>query len=254
MKRSFFLMAFSFACLTGAQAATMQTIFTDDFTQYAAETDKGKVNTALSKHGWTTSTGSDFDITADGLTTTQNESGYWAQSKIYTDLGTDNKIQLGTSNSTYQFSFTLKGASANNQSLFCLAGNDFSLLLGNSYDSSKSIKLGSVAANALNSNTWYSFQNSSISTTINPDPASGTEVTIPASDHTWDYSVTLTTATDGTNTLSYTVNGTTVTYNFESKSELTQMGFLQDGGANGITLKNFTASKSIPEPTTATLG
>ncbi|MEG2586334.1 MAG: PEP-CTERM sorting domain-containing protein, partial [Akkermansia sp.] len=84
-------------------------------------------------------------------------------------------------------------------------------------------------------------------------PASGTEVTISGA-YVWDYSVTLTTATDGTNTLSYTVNGTTVTYNFNSTSELTQMGFLQDGGTNGITLKNFTASKSIPEPTTVTLG
>ncbi|MEG0143293.1 MAG: hypothetical protein RR808_00265 [Akkermansia sp.] len=256
MKRTFFLMAFSFACLTCAQAST---IFEDTF-DYGANTSQTEVNKALSNKGWQTGA-TDLHFTGSGVT-----SNGWKYSRLYTNLAQSNTIKLGTTDSTYQFSFSFTGTEQsnglskcnNNQDLFCLAGSDFSLLLGHSYTSNSTVALGTATENVFNAEKYYSFQtNNDFSNPATLTPTSGTQVNIPTSpteSYTFSYLVTLTTLSTGSNMLSYTVDGKTVTYNFDSTSELTQMGFLQSGDTNGITLNNFTASKSIPEPTTATLG
>ncbi|MEG1070364.1 MAG: MucBP domain-containing protein [Akkermansia sp.] len=256
MKRTFFLMAFSFACLTCAQAST---IFEDTF-DYGANTSTTEVNKALSDKGWQTGA-TNLHFTGSGVT-----SNNWQYSRLYTNLAQSNTIKLGTTDSTYQFSFSFTGTERsggvskcnNNQDLFCLAGSDFSLLLGHSYTSNSTVALGTAAENVFNAEKYYSFQdNTAFSNPTTLTSTLGTPVSIPASpttSYTFSYLVTLTTLSTGSNMLSYTVDGQTVTYNFNSKSELTQMGFLQSGDTNGITLNNFTASKSIPEPTTATLG
>ncbi|MEG0587654.1 MAG: hypothetical protein RR506_07075 [Akkermansia sp.] len=256
MKRTFFLMAFSFACLTCAQAST---IFEDTF-DYGANTSQTEVNKALSNKGWQTGA-TNLHFTGSGVT-----SNNWQYSRLYTNLAQSNTIKLGTTDSTYQFSFSFTGTERsggvskcnNNQDLFCLAGSDFSLLLGHSYTSNSTVALGTATENVFNAEKYYSFQtNNDFSNPATLTPTSGTQVNIPTSpteSYTFSYLVTLTTLSTGSNMLSYTVDGKTVTYNFDSTSELTQMGFLQSGDTNGITLNNFTASKSIPEPTTATLG
>lgn len=176
----------------------------------------------------------------------------WKQNSISYQLDSNNKI-TASSDTVYSISFTTYATTKDVQNLFYLSSDNYSIVLGNSYNSNTEVYVGS-----LNSSVGDSF--------ISFQTGTGTQPAIITGDNTWgtgnqvnvgtnlDYSITLTaglleiTVKEGTST--YT-NSFIVPKDFS----FDKIGFINDGNTNTSGIQNISITmQNIPEPSVATLG
>ena len=163
----------------------------------------------------------------------------WKQNYLET---TDLTLSLAAGVS-YTIEFTTYSANTDNyQALFYLSSTNYSIALGNSYNSNKNVYVGDL--DSAIDDEFVSFQDGKDRTVIEEDQTlEGLTV-----DNGLDYSLTLT-----EDLLSYSISDGTTTKNgsftFSATDSFSKIGFVLDGATGAVGVKNVSVvSSAIPEP------
>lgn len=216
-----------------------------DFTQGANGWETGQWNLA---HGWDAS---HFDYGANGATVANP----WRQNTLST------AYEVDASAATYTFTFSTYSTDTNRQVLFYLSSSDYSVFVGNSYNSNAYVASGytegavvpKTSQNQEDSSGFVSFQGGDNRTVITrfDATAAGQSSNINVGTNL-NYTLTLTgtqltiDVTDAAN------NQWSDTVTIKEGVTFDSIGFVVDGATGTVGVKNFEATVT-PEPTTATL-
>ena len=191
-------------------------------------------------HGWTSGQWNGdntphFAFGANGVTVNHP----WKQNYLET---TDLTLSLAEGVS-YTIKFTTySSGSEDYQALFYLSSTNYSIALGNSYNSNKNVYVGDL--DSAIGDKFVSFQDGKDRTVIEePQEIAGLNVS-----NGLDYSLTLT-----EDLLSYSISDGTTTKNgsftFSATDSFSKIGFVLDGATGAVGVKNVSVvSSAIPEP------
>lgn len=176
----------------------------------------------------------------------------WKQTHL--DYSSSDFSLSSANKAPYSISFSTYASDKDQQSLFYLSSENYSIVIGNSYNGNASyIGNHEVAVGTLSKSIGDAFISFQTGTGTNPavigaHSESSIDVSVPL-----DYTLTLSSGllqmsvTDGTNTFSSD-------YTIASDFSFDKIGFIHDGNSGTTGVKNISISTaSIPEPSTTSL-
>lgn len=215
-----------------AQAAT--TVLTTDFTTATAMPE-----------GWTSGQWNGDNTPHYSFSAEKGAYVHWPWKQNYLRYALDSSIS-SSSGDVYSITFHTYASVKDQQTCFFLSSGDYSIVIGNSYNSNDEVYVGSLDSDIT---SFVSFQSGDSRTVITPfEGSSGSVINVGTS---LNYSLTLSAGqltmevSDGSSTYSHT-------YAVHPEFSFDAVGFINDGSGGTTGIKDLTITQ-VPEPATAAL-
>ncbi len=200
--------------------------------------------------GWTEGVWNPQNATSFAFDTTKGayaQGQGWRQNHLDYDL--TGKTISSANGVVYTLNISTFSSETNQQTIFYLTSEDYSIVIGNSYSSNANVYVG-ITNGAIDS--FHSFQSGSDRTVLTPLDAENGGISTNINVNTnLTYTLTLSAGTLGVTVTDANNHTFSHEYEIAESFNFTSLGFGIDGvGNNGI---KSIAITSIPEPATATL-